>query len=179
MTTARYEQGRDVRSDGIRIRPAKPDDAGGYLKLVDALARYEALTPPDAVAKTRLIEHLFGERPHYRLLVAEDPTGPRIVAYAAHFLAYSTFLARPTFYLEDLFVLPEYRSLGVGHRLLAFCAKTAIAEGCGRMDFLVLDWNDLALDFYARHGVPCRKDWLLHRLEGDELNQVAQMSLEA
>lgn len=157
----------------IVIRPATPEDAGGYLKLVDALAHFEKLSPPDAAAKTRLIDHLFGERPKYRLLVAEHDG--RIVGYAAHFLAYSTFLAQPTFYLEDLFVLPEYRQSGLGHRMMVFCAKTAVAEGCGRMDFLVLDWNKLALEFYARHGVPCRREWLLHRLQGNELKEVAGM----
>ncbi len=162
--------------ESLIIRPARPDDAGGYLQLVDALATFEKLPPPDADAKTRLIDHLFGNRPKYRLLVAEDSTKEdQIVGYAAHFQAYSTFLARPTFYLEDLFVLPEYRHTGLGHRLMVSCAKTAVAEGCGRMDFLVLDWNKLALEFYEQHGVPCRREWLLHRLQGDELRSVAGM----
>lgn len=151
----------------IIIREARPADAGQYLQLVDALARYEHYPPPDAPAKTRLIEHLFGPRPYYRLLVAEQQG--HIVGYAAWFLAYSTFQARPTLYLEDMFVLPEYRNTKVGHRLLVYCAKTALAEGCGRMDFIVLDWNQLALEFYKRHGVTCRRDWLLHRIEGQEM----------
>lgn len=173
------EEGTPPRTPGegesITIRPARPDDAGGYLQLVDALARFEKLPPPDVEAKARLIDHLFGERNHYRLLIAENRADGHIVGYAAHFNAYSTFLARPTFYLEDLFVLPEFRSARLGHRILVACAKTAVAEGCGRMDFLVLDWNELALDFYSRHGVPCRREWLLHRLQGDELRQVAGM----
>jgi len=163
----------DASGADIVIRPARSEDAGGYLKLVDALARFEKLPPPDASAKTRLIDHLFGERPRYRLMVAEHED--RIVGYAAHYLAYSTFLAQPTFYLEDLFVLPEYRHAKLGHRMMVFCAKTAVAEGCGRMDFLVLDWNKLALEFYARHSVPCRREWLLHRLQGDELSEMAGM----
>ena len=107
--------------------------------------------------------------------MAEDTSCEQIVGYAAHYQAYSTFLARPTFYLEDLFVLPEYRHTGLGHRMMVTCAKTAVAEGCGRMDFLVLDWNKLALEFYARHNVPCRKEWLLHRLQGEELLAVGGM----
>jgi len=171
------EQSQDPAADAedIVIRPADPADAGGYLKLVDALAEYEELPAPDTEAKTRLIDHLFGDRPKYRLLVAEDTSCEQIVGYAAHYQAYSTFLARPTFYLEDLFVLPEYRHTGLGHRMMVTCAKTAVAEGCGRMDFLVLDWNKLALEFYARHNVPCRKEWLLHRLQGEELLAVGGM----
>lgn len=162
------------KTTDISIRTARPEDAGAYLQLVDALARYEHVPPPDAAAKTRLIEHLFGSRPLYRLLVAEHDG--HVVGYAAWFLAYSTFVARPTFYLEDLFVLPEYRHTKVGHRLFVYCAKTAVAEGCGRMDFIVLDWNRLALDFYARHGVACRKDWLLHRLDAEGLDRVASLN---
>jgi len=159
----------------IVIRPARPADAGVYLKLVDAFAEYESLPPPDAEAKTRLVDHLFGERPHYRLLVAE--VDDRVVAYAAHCHAYSTFLARPTFILEDIFVLPEYRKLRIGHRLFVYCAKTAMAEGCSRMDFLVLDWNRLALGFYEKYGVECKRDWLLHRVEGARLKEVAELDM--
>lgn len=166
----------EKNADAINIRPARPEDAGAYLQLVEALARYERLPPPDPEAKARLIDHLFGAQQHYRLLVAEDPENDgHIVGYAAFLMAYSTFLARPTLYLEDLFVLPEYRSTGLGHRILVYVAKTAVAEGCGRLDFIVLDWNKLALDFYERHGVPHLKDWLLHRLEGDDLRRVARM----
>jgi GNAT superfamily N-acetyltransferase len=156
----------------ILIRPAEPRDAGAYLHLVEALARFENMKPPDAAAKARLIEHLFGPRPLYRLLVAEAQG--QIVGYAAHFLAYSTFAARPTFWLEDLYVVPEFRKHKVGHRLLATCARLAVAEGCGRFEFIVLDWNHLALDFYARHGIRVRKDWLLHRAEGEEIQALAE-----
>ena len=157
----------------ITIRPANPEDAGSYLMLVEALAIYEKMPPPDAQAKTRLIEHLFGARPYYKLLVACDNGRP--IGYAAYLHTYSTFLARPSLYLEDLFVLPEYRSLKVGHRLFITIVKIARAEGCGRTEFLVLRWNKLALDFYAKHGVKdMAEEWALHRLEGDEVRRVAE-----
>jgi GNAT superfamily N-acetyltransferase len=157
----------------ITIRPATPEDAGSYLMLVESLAIYEKMPPPDAQAKTRLIEHLFGARPYYKLLVACDNGRP--VGYAAYLHTYSTFLARPSLYLEDLFVLPDYRSLKVGHRLFVTIARIARAEGCGRLDFLVLRWNKLALDFYAKHGVrDMAEEWALHRLEGDEVKRVAE-----
>jgi GNAT superfamily N-acetyltransferase len=141
--------------------------------LVDALATYEKMPPPDAQAKTRLIEHLFGARPYYKLLVACDNGRP--VGYAAYLHTYSTFLARPSLYLEDLFVLPEYRSLKVGHRLFATIARIGRAEGCGRVDFMVLRWNKLALDFHAKHGVKdMAEEWALHRLEGEEIRRVAE-----
>ena len=159
--------------DRITIRPATPEDAGSYLMLVEALAVYEKMPPPDAQAKTRLIEHLFGARPYYKLLVACEDGRP--IGYAAYLHTYSTFLARPTLYLEDLFVLPEYRSLRVGHRLFVTIVRIARAEGCGRVDFLVLRWNKLALGFYARHGVKdMAEEWALHRLEGDGIRLVAE-----
>ncbi len=157
----------------ISIRPAQPDDAGAYLMLVEALATYEKLAPPNTEAKARLIEHLFGPRPLYSLLLAVDHGRP--IGYAAYLRTYSTFLARPTLYLEDLFVLPEYRSHRVGHRLFLTIARIARAEGCGRVDFLVLKWNQLAKDFYARHGVrDLGEEWSLHRLENDEIRRVAE-----
>ena len=166
----------DQEGTTIVIRPAQPSDAGEYLKLVESFADFESLPPPDAEAKTRLIDHLFRDRPAYRLLVAE--LNESIVGYAAHYMAYSTFRARPAFFLEDIFVHPEFRHLKIGHRLFVFCARTAVAEGCGRMDFHVLDWNKDALAFYEHHGVQCMPEWLLHRVSGEGLNQIAAMAVD-
>ena len=157
----------------IHIRQAKPEDAGTYLKLVEAFAEYETLPPPDPQARTRLVDHLFRERPHYRLLVAEVDS--EVIGYAAYVLGYSTFLARPTLMLDDLFVLPEYRKLKVGHRLFSYCARTAIAEGCERLDFFVLEWNETAKAFYRRHDVNALAGWLPYRLEGSELQRIADL----
>jgi GNAT superfamily N-acetyltransferase len=85
-------------------------------------------------------------------------------------------MAQPTFYLEDLFVLTEYRRTQVGGRLIKTCAKTALAEGCGRMDFLVLDWNELALQFYKKHGLKVQREWLLHRAESEAIKNLAEMN---
>jgi GNAT superfamily N-acetyltransferase len=158
----------------IVIRPATPDDAGAYLMLVEHLAVFEKMPPPDAEAKTRLIEHLFGPRPFYKLVLAVDQGRP--IAYAAYYFAYSTFEAKPTLMLEDLYVLPEYRSLKVGHRLMVTIARLAQASRCGRVDFLVLDWNEGALDFYRRHDIKRRDEWVLHRLDAADIDRVAQMS---
>lgn len=160
----------------IVIRPAAPDDAGAYLMLVEQLAVYEKLTPPDGAAKTRLLDHLFGPRPFYKLLLAVDQGRP--IAYAAYFFAYSTFEAKPTLFLEDLFVMPEYRSLKVGHRLMVTIARLAQASRCGRVDFMVLDWNKMALEFYRRHDIKRRNEWVVHRLDAADIDRVAAMSDE-
>lgn len=161
----------DAGEPNVVIRPATPDDAGPYLLLVDSFAAYQRLTPPDQDAKARLIEHLFSDRPRYRLLVAE--VEGEIVGFASWFFAYSTFLARPTFYLEDIYVTDEHRGASIGHRLLVTCARRALAEGCGRLDLSVLSWNELGLAFYERHGVQVHKEWTLHRFEGDRLENLA------
>ena len=157
----------------ITIRPATLEDAGPFLRLVEELAVYEKMAPPDAEAKARLIEHLFGPRPFYQLVLAVK--GGRPVGYAAYFFTYSTFVGRRTLYLEDLFVLPEARGDGVGHKLLVTIARIALAEGCGRLDLIVLKWNELAHRFYEKHGVNRMEDWALYRLSGDEIASVAAM----
>jgi GNAT superfamily N-acetyltransferase len=166
--------GATTQPSKIVIRPATPEDAGAYLLLVEQLAIFEKQPPPDEEAKTRLIDHLFGPKPFYKLLLAVDQGRP--VAYAAYFFAYSTFEAKPTLFLEDLFVMPEYRSLKVGHRLMVTVARLAKANRCGRVDFLVLDWNKMALEFYQRHDVKPRKEWLLHRMDAADIDRVASMN---
>lgn len=161
------------QDDPVVIRPASPEDAGPYLRLIEAFARYERLEPPDQDAKVRLIEHLFSDQPKYRVLVAD--AGGTIVGFACFYFAYSTFLARPTFYLEDIFVLSEWRSKKIGHRMLVACAQTALAEGCARLDLSVLNWNELGLEFYRRHYAVAHREWIMHRFEGETLERLARM----
>ena len=167
------ESRRDVTLD-ITIRNALPQDAGAYLQLVKTFAEFEKLPPPDAEAQRRLIDDLFRPRPRYRLLVVD--AGGQVVGYAAYSLSYSTFQAKPVFFLDDLFVLNEYWNQRIGHRLFAYCAKTAAAEGCCRMEFLVLDWNTRALEFYKRHGVPALSNWVVHRVEGESLHRLSALA---
>ena len=129
-------------SGSINIRRAGPEDADTLLELITALAEYEHLAPPDANARTRLIEHGFGQRPRFETYLAEIDGAP--VGYALVFETYSTFLARPSLYLEDLFVRPEARRRGAGTALLRHLAWEAVERGCGRMEWTVLDWNELA-----------------------------------
>lgn len=162
---------RKVR-DEIVIREAGAEDAAALLDLIDALADYEELPRPSADARVRLIEDGFGVRPRFRAYLAEIRGEP--VAYAITFEAYSSFLARPTLFLEDLFVKPAARSKGVGRAMLRFFAREAVKRDCGRMEWMVLDWNELAIDFYERLGATRLEDWYTYRLTRQQLEELAE-----
>jgi len=151
----------------LRIRPASRRDLADVIGLVRKLAEFEKLPPPKPAALRQYARHGFGRRPYFRILVAE--LDGRLAAYAFFFFAYSTFLGRPTLYLEDLFVLPEARRGGVGLRLMRELAKIARREGCARMDWTVLDWNVGARRFYRRLGARPLKQWIYYRLDGAAL----------
>jgi len=158
-------------SRSIAIRRAQAKDAGTLLELIRALAQYEHLEPPDAEAEARLIEDAFGPQPRFEAYLVSIDTGD--VGYAIVFETYSTFLARPTLYLEDLFIRPEARRQGAGTVLLQYLAAEAVARGCGRMEWAVLDWNDLAQGVYRRIGATILQEWRLCRLTGEALQHLA------
>ena len=162
-----------MRSDGERttVRPLGTGDVDAFIGLIEALAAYEHLAPPDAAARERLARDALVTPPRFFALLAE--IGGRAVGYAVFFETYSTFLALPTLYLEDLFVLPEFRGRGAGIDLFRACAAEALSRGCGRMEWQVLAWNDLALGFYQHLGAtPLHEDWRCYRLAGDALERV-------
>ena len=167
---------------GVRVRRLRPDDVPRLLDLIDGLADYEELPRPDAAARERLARDAVGRSARFRTLLAEiGPASPRgadgttdVVGYALYFFTYSTFLARPTLYLEDIFVRPERRGQGVGRALFRACAAEAVRRGCGRMEWQVLDWNAPAIDFYRRSGARLLEEWRVCRLTGDELAAAAQ-----
>jgi GNAT superfamily N-acetyltransferase len=144
------------------VRRAVADDAQAILSLVDALADYEKLERPDAGARERLIRDLFGPKPRLDCWLAFLDGYP--VGYAFTFETYSSFLALPTLYLEDLFVLGEYRGRQAGYALFQAVHEEAKRRGCGRLEWTVLDWNQLAMDFYDRLGARWMKEWRLYRL---------------
>ena len=154
----------------VRVRPAIPRDAGALLELVRSLADYERLPPPDAAACERLVRDGFGPRPRFDCWIAELEGDA--VGYAIAFETYSTFLALPTLYLEDLFVLPERRGIGVGKALFLAIAADARRRGCGRMEWAVLTWNEPAIGFYDRLGARRLDDWATFRLTADELEHL-------
>lgn len=152
------------------IRRASRKDGPVLLRLVDALARYEKLAPPDDHARVRLIDDLSGERPRFEAYLAE--LDGAAAGYAFVFETYSSFLALPTLYLEDLFVLPEFRGRRIGYALFTAMVREAFHRGCGRMEWTVLDWNRPALDFYVKTGATKMNEWQLYRLVRDDMKAI-------
>lgn len=153
------------------LRPATPADVEAIFQLILALADYEKLNHQVTGSGEQLRSHLFGARPYANALVAE--VEQKIVGFALYFYNYSTFLTKPGIYLEDLFVLPAYRRLGIGTALLKALAQQAIAEGCGRLEWSVLDWNAPAIAFYKRMGADVLPDWRICRVDGVSLKTLA------
>ncbi|HYH83562.1 MAG TPA: GNAT family N-acetyltransferase [Longimicrobium sp.] len=156
----------------VTIRPATQADADTWLALVDALADYEKLARPTAEARGRLLTDAFGPEPR-RIQVYMASAEGRDVAYAITLETYSSFLALPTLYLEDLFVLPDARRLGVGSAMFRYLAAEAVRRGCGRMEWVVLDWNQLAIDFYEKLGAERMREWYTYRLGAEQLREIA------
>lgn len=146
----------------MRIRPYEKRDAKALITLVRALATYEKLTPPSAAAAKRLIADI-GRR--IRVMMAEvDGT---CVGYAIYLFNYSSFLARPTLYLEDVFVLPDHRRGGIGGKFFQALGREARRETCARMEWVVLDWNEPAHNFYLELGAKPLNNWVIYRMELD------------
>jgi GNAT superfamily N-acetyltransferase len=155
----------------ISIRPAIADDAPLLLAFVLELGAFEKLSDEVVATEDRIRETLFGARPAALALLAEVDGAP--AGFAIYFHNYSTFLARPGLYLEDLFVRPAFRRVGVGRALLAHLARVAIEHGCGRFEWAVLDWNQPAIDFYQSLGARPMNEWTVFRLTGEALRNLA------
>jgi GNAT superfamily N-acetyltransferase len=155
----------------VRVRRLVEDDLPVFLELVDALADYEHLPRPDAAARQRLSADALASPPRFHTLLAE--LGGRAVGYAVYFFTYSTFRASPTLYLEDIFVRAEDRGRGAGLALFRACAREAVRQACGRMEWQVLSWNAPSIDFYRRLGARHLVEWQPFRLEADALALVA------
>jgi GNAT superfamily N-acetyltransferase len=147
----------------LTIRRAAPSDGAAYVELVRALAEFEQLPGPDEAASARLLADAFADPPRYQLWVAV--LDGDLVAYAVTFETYSTFLARPSLFLEDLFVHPRARRAGVASAMLARLREEAEARGCGRFEWFVLDWNVDAQKLYSRVGAAEQAAWRLWRVE--------------
>ncbi len=155
----------------LNIRPAMINDVPLILQLIRDLAEYEK-APQEAVAtETDLLRDGFSANPKFRVLIAEWENEP--AGFALFFYHYSTWLGRPTLFLEDVFVRPRFRGRGIGRALLARLAKIAVEEGCGRFEWQVLDWNAPAIEFYQSLGAKVMKEWLTMRLTGEALQKLA------
>lgn len=160
----------------LQIRPAHVTDVPLLFQLIQALADYEKLSHAVTGNIATLEHHLFGPRPFAEALLAEWREHP--VGFALFFHNYSTFLTQPGLYLEDLFVLPEFRRRGIGKALLTTIAQIAVERGCGRLEWSVLDWNESAIAFYKYMGADVLPDWRICRVTGEALWSLGQTEVE-
>ena len=172
------------------LRAAEPRDLDAIVGLIGELAEFESLTHQLQVTPEKLAPHLFGARPVAEALVAEVASatdtadsgtdasgasgaggarGATVVGFALFFTNFSTFLAQPGLYLEDLYVQPAQRGRGIGKALLTRLARTALERGCGRFEWSVLDWNEPAIRFYRGMGATVMPDWRICRVTGEAL----------
>jgi GNAT superfamily N-acetyltransferase len=161
-----------IRRPALAIRRGTERDVPTILKLIRGLAEYERLAHEVEATTARVRAHGFGRRRYFETIICRRGGTP--VGFALYFFTYSTFLARPTLYLEDLFVLPEERGTGAGKALLRALARIAVRRGCGRLEWAVLDWNRPAIGFYKRLGAKLRRQWILTRLTGAPLRRLAR-----
>ena len=155
------------------VRRGRREDSAGFLRLLLALAEFERLEPPSPAGQKRIISDIF-EKKRLNLFVVSEQG--KLVGYALYFFTYSSFLARPTLYLEDLFVLEEHRKRGLGFALFFRCIEEAIRQDCGRMEWAVLGWNKKAIGFYEKLGARRLDEWHFYRLTRHELRQVSRVN---
>lgn len=157
--------------EDVRILPATVSDVPLILEMIRGLADYERLSAECVATEELLRDTLFGPRPTAEVLLAR--LGSECAGFALFFPNYSTFLAKPGLYLEDLFVKPAFRGRGIGFALLKRLAGIASQRGCGRVEWAVLDWNQPSIEFYNRLGAVPMNDWTVFRLTGEALHRLA------
>jgi GNAT superfamily N-acetyltransferase len=159
------------RTVTFELRAAEPRDLDAIVGLIGELAEFEGLASMLKLTAAKLGPHLFGERPVAEALVAEakGEGGGEVIAFALFFRNFSTFLAQPGLYLEDLFVKPSARGWGVGKALLTRLAQIAVERGYGRFEWSVLDWNEDAIRFYRHMGATVMPEWRICRVAGEAL----------
>lgn len=160
------------RAAALTIRRATRRDAPTVFRLIRGLAEYERLAHEMEATVARIRRHGFGRMRYFDALIARR--GRVAVGFALYYFTFSTFVGRPTLYLEDLFVLPAERGRGAGRALLAAVARIAVRRGCGRMEWTVLDWNTPSIRFYRKLGAKLRREWILTRLTGVPLRRLAR-----
>lgn len=156
---------------GLQLRAATVEDVAIILGFIRELADYEKLLDQCVATEESLARHLFGERPVAECVLAEWDGSA--VGFALFFHNFSTFLARPGIYLEDLYVQPSYRGHGIGKALLRHLAALAVKRGCGRLEWSVLDWNEPSIGFYRSLGAEPMNEWTVFRLSGAALENLA------
>jgi len=160
-----------MTDSSIRIRPAAPADAPLILDFIRYLAEYEREPHAVILTEEQLLRDGFGRQRYFECLIAECDREP--AGFALFFPVYSTWKGR-SIHLEDLFVLPDFRKHGIGNALLRHVAAIAVERGCARLQWDVLEWNQLALDFYRALGAVTLDEWRIMRITGDALNALAE-----
>jgi GNAT superfamily N-acetyltransferase len=158
----------------LSIRSVNEADVSLLAEFIRGIAEYEKLADEVVADEAVLRESFFGSRPSAEALIAEWDGKP--VAFAVFFENFSTFKGRSGLYLEDLYVIPEYRKKGIGKALLSHLAGIALERGCPRFEWVVLDWNQNAIDFYESFGAKKMEEWLIFRISGDNLEKLARTS---
>ena len=167
-------QNQPVRFAKVSIEPATLHDVPVICGLIQELAEFERLQDEFVATEARLLESLFGAHPYAEVLMAR--LNGESVGFALFFHNYSTFLAQPGIWLEDLFVRPAYRGGGIGKSMLAHLARLAVERDCGRVEWAVLDWNAPSIGFYESLGARSLSEWTTFRLTGDALTALARSS---
>lgn len=165
------ETQHNPKTGAFRVEAARPADAGVLASLIRELAVFEHLENECRMDEATAARHLIGPGRHAEALLAWRDGEP--LGFAVYFKTYSTFAARPGLYLEDLFVRPAHRGLGVGKALLCSVGRLALEAGCGRFEWTTLEWNENARNFYARIGARERREWILLRMEAPSLSVFA------
>jgi GNAT superfamily N-acetyltransferase len=158
------------KKNNLIIQRVRKGDEKSFLSLINALADYEKLKRPSYSAQRRLIRDGFGKKKRFNGYLAFVEN--KAVGYAITLETYSSFLALPTLYLEDIFILPEYRSHGIGRKMFKLCLSDAKKRGCGRMEWVVLDWNKPAIKFYDKIGADHLKEWFTYRISQKDFKNI-------
>jgi len=141
-----------------------------FFYLLEKLALYEKLTPPNNEGRKRLKKDGLSKYPKYEAYIWRYEKKP--IGYIIFFMTYSSFVTLPTFYLEDIFILEEYRRKGIGQKMFQFCIKEAKKRGCGRVEFAVLNWNKSAIKFYKKNKAKPLSEWTYYRITKDEIEKL-------
>jgi GNAT superfamily N-acetyltransferase len=158
------------------VRRAERTDADSVFGLIEALAEFEKLDPPTQDARARFLEHGWpqnGGPERFQCWIAEAGEEEAPAGYAVTFFTYSSFLCQPTLYIEDIFVHPDFRRMGVATALMQRLAQAAVEADCGRMEWVVLDWNTGAQTFYQGLGAGHLEEWQYYRLDREGFEKLA------
>jgi GNAT superfamily N-acetyltransferase len=162
----------NMAGDKPVIVAAQAEDVPAIFRLIRALAEYERLSHEVVATEESLRLHLFGPKPAAEAILAKLNGEP--IGFALYFQTFSTFRGVPGLWLEDLFVLPEFRRMGIGKLLLREVALIAHQRNCGRLEWSVLDWNTPAVNFYRKIGAAAMTDWTIQRFVGDQIKQLME-----